>query len=267
MNGGERLQQIRKRLGLSLRDVESASNAIAERHNNREFAMNLSRLSDIEAKGVLPSIYRLHTLAAIYRMPISEVLALYDISPEWLEQDRHGQVFPASHPLSNHLDETVRIPVRLDPGFDPSQTTDIKRIVQMWGAVPVSRLHQFENAQFAYGYVGTEDYTMYPLLMPGTFVQIDTGLTMVAPGPWRSEYERPVYFVETHEAYACCWCELDGKNLVLVPHSLSPVRVRVMPFPQEAEIMGQVVGIAMRLVRASAGASKLSISKERTEVR
>src|SRR5215471_4198220 len=226
MNGGERLQQIRKRLGLSLRDVESASNVIADRRNNREFALNLSRLSDIEAKGVLPSIYRLHTLAAIYRMSIREVLALYDIAPEWVEEDRHGQVFPASHPVNDRLDGNPEIPVRLDPGFDPRHTTDIKRMVQMWGAVPVARLQQFQNSPFAYGYVGSEDFTMYPLLMPGTFVQIDTSVTAVASGGWRSEYERPIYFVEMHDAYACCWCQMEGKNLLLMPHSLSPVRVR-----------------------------------------
>jgi len=264
MTGGERLQQIRKRLGLSLRDVESASNIIAERHSNREFAMNLSRLSDIESKGVLPSIFRLHTLAAIYRMSIREVLALYDIAPEWLEQDRHGQVFPASHPVNDQLEGNAEIPLRLDPGFDPRQTTDIKRMVQMWGAVPVARLQQFQNSPYAYGYIGSEDYTMYPLLMPGTFLQIDTSVTAVVSGPWRSEYERPIYFVEMHDAYACCWCEMDGRNLLLVPHSLSQARVRVMPFPQEAEIMGQVVGIAMRLESFRAHAAKPSPSKERT---
>ena len=267
MNGGERLRQIRERLGLSLREVESASNAIAERRNNREFALNLSRLSDIESKGVLPNIYRLHTLAAVYRLEVAEVLALYDVEPAWLLEDRHGQVFPSTHTVRGLAGVEARMPVRLDPGFDPRYTTDIKRMVQLWGSVPIGQLQQFEQSRFAYGYVGTEDYTMHPLLLPGTFVQIDTAMITVAAGPWRSEYERPIYFVEMHDAYACCWCELEGKNLALVPHSLSPARVRMLRFPQDAEIVGQVVGIAMRLVRASAGASKLSISKERTEVR
>jgi hypothetical protein len=34
---------------------------------------------------------------------------------------------------------------------------------------------------------------------------------------------------------------------VLQPHPLSPVAVRVLRHPQEAEVVGQVVGIALKL--------------------
>jgi hypothetical protein len=36
-------------------------------------------------------------------------------------------------------------------------------------------------------------------------------------------------------------------DLILQPHPLSPVQVRILRHPQEAEIIGQVVGIAMKL--------------------
>jgi len=50
-----------------MRDVESASVQIAQKFDNEEFAIPPSRLSDIETKGIVPSIYRLYALAAIYR--------------------------------------------------------------------------------------------------------------------------------------------------------------------------------------------------------
>jgi len=34
---------------------------------------------------------------------------------------------------------------------------------------------------------------------------------------------------------------------VLQPHPLSPVPVRILKHPQEAEVLGQVVGVAMSL--------------------
>jgi len=64
---------------------------------------------------------------------------------------------------------------------------------------------------------------------------------------WRSEYERPIYFVETREGHVCSWCTLKGDHIVLQPHPLSPVAIRVMKHPQEAEIVGQVVGIALKI--------------------
>ncbi len=88
---------------------------------------------------------------------------------------------------------------------------------------------------------------MYPLLLPGSFVQVDESRDEVAEGTWRAEIERPIYFVETREGFQCCWCALRGDHIVLQPHPLSPVTPRVVRHPQEAEVIGQVVGIAMRL--------------------
>ena len=71
---GLRLKRVRERLNLRYRDVEDASLRIAERKNNDEFIVALSRLSDIENKGTVPSIFRLYTLCAIYRLDLVEVL-------------------------------------------------------------------------------------------------------------------------------------------------------------------------------------------------
>ena len=57
--------------------MESASVRIAERHGNDEFAVSPSRLSDIETKGLVPSIFRLYSLAVIYRSDLREMLAWY----------------------------------------------------------------------------------------------------------------------------------------------------------------------------------------------
>jgi hypothetical protein len=37
------------------------------------------------------------------------------------------------------------------------------------------------------------------------------------------------------------------EDLILQPHPLSPVPIRVLRHPQEAEIIGQIVGVAMKL--------------------
>jgi len=68
--------------------------------------------------------------------------------------------------------------------------------VEQWGLVPLSYLAQFAHSDFTYGYIGTQDFTMYPILPPGSFIQIDEEKNKVAEGSWRSEYERPSIFVE-----------------------------------------------------------------------
>jgi len=65
LTGGQKLRSLREVLGYTMRDVEAGSLQVSRRLGNEEFAIPPSRLSDIETKGVVPSIYRLYTLAAI----------------------------------------------------------------------------------------------------------------------------------------------------------------------------------------------------------
>jgi hypothetical protein len=46
-------------------------------------------------------------------------------------------------------------------------------MVEQWGQVPLAYLAQFATCQYTYGYIGSDDLTMYPILPPGSFVQID----------------------------------------------------------------------------------------------
>src|SRR5882762_8951008 len=86
-DAGQKLKRARERLNLRYRDVEEASNQIAARHNNDEFAIALSRLSDIENKGTVPTIYRLYALCAIYRLDFNEVLDWYGVNMAHLPTD------------------------------------------------------------------------------------------------------------------------------------------------------------------------------------
>lgn len=251
---GHQLRMIREDLSLTIRDVETASCRIAARRRNPEYAISLSRLSDIESKSVLPSIYRLYSLAVIYRRDLRDLLGLYGIDVN----DAAADLDAAPHPGSRRLEAlnavtAVRLPVRIDPGFDPRRTFNLGRIVEQWGMVPLSFLAQFSRDEYTYAYVGTEDFTMYPLLLPGTFVQIDESRTAVARGGWRSEYERPIYFLETRTDFICSWCTLEDGNIIIQPHPLSPASVRILRHPQDAEVIGQVVGIAMRISDWRAG--------------
>src|SRR5579885_1917862 len=84
---GEKLKRVRERLGLTYREVEQASQKIAQRRGSDEFAIALSRLADIENKGTVPTIYRVYTLCAIYGLDFSEVLRWYGVPLEQLPSE------------------------------------------------------------------------------------------------------------------------------------------------------------------------------------
>jgi len=246
--GGSNLRVLREQLGLTMRDVENATSRIAQKHGNEEFFIPPSRLSDIETKGVVPSIYRMYSLAVIYRRDIRELMSWYNVDLNAMAADL-DLIFPPKSHVSEALANlsSIQIPVRLDPSFDPRRTVNFGRMVEQWGLVPLAYLARFSSCEFTYGYIGSEDLTMYPILPPGSFVQVDESRNKVAEGGWRSEYERPIYFVETRSGHTCCWCTVAGEEIILQPHPLSPVAARSLRYPQEADVIGQVVGIAIKL--------------------
>ena len=140
-NGGQRLRALREILGYRMRDVELASNQIAHRFENEEFAIPPSRLSDIETKGIVPSIFRLYSLAAIYRREYRELLSFYGFDLDDLPADvGHGR------PQKSHLLEAlnsvkeVRFPTALDPAFSFQKTTDLKRAIERHLVFPLANL-------------------------------------------------------------------------------------------------------------------------------
>jgi hypothetical protein len=97
---------------------------------------------------------------------------------------------------------------------------------------------------------GAADWTMWPLLPPGTFVQIDPKQTRVQKGPiqkeaGQSQFARPIYFLDIRTGHACAWCEIKNGVLTLIPHAHSGQQTRTFRHPHEAEVVGRVTGVAM----------------------
>ena len=72
--------QMREKLGLTMRDVHRLSKQVAKSLRNRDYIVSLSRLSDIEAKGRTPNLYRLHALSLVYDYKVEKLLKFYGIT-------------------------------------------------------------------------------------------------------------------------------------------------------------------------------------------
>jgi transcriptional regulator with XRE-family HTH domain len=238
-DAGQKLKRARERLNLRYRD----------KHNNDEFVIALSRLADIENKGTLPSLYRLYSLCAIYRLDILEVLDWYGIDVSQLPADATLAEVERTHPIgfSAHEHGVIQVPLSLDPGVDLRRTTYLSRMIQRWGTLPLMLLNELDLKNHRYGFIGTEDWAMYPILHPGSLVLIDETRRKVIPSGWTHEFERPIYFLEHRQGYACGWCSLTEGQLILQPHPASGALPEVYPYPEEIDVIGQVIGVAMRL--------------------
>lgn len=252
MDPGTHLKEVRTRLGISTRDVADFSKTIADSEGNQEFLISSPWLTQIEnEKAALPSIYKLFTLASIYGLTYTEVLALYGVNTQKVKK-YHAELPIAKTHLARYdsvePQASLEIPVRFDAGLNLNQTNLLTRMIESWGRVPLEFVQHLDLRNRLYGFIGLKDYTLYPLMRPGSFVEIDPDVRKPRHGIARSEFDRPIYFVDLRSEYACSWCELVDDKLVLTPHPLSPIKTRIFVFQKEAEVIGQVTGVAMRIV-------------------
>jgi len=62
-----------------------------------------------------------------------------------------------------------------------------RALIETWGKVPLEFIQHLDLRHRLYGFVGFGDYTLYPLLRPGSFVEIDPELRIVGQRSPRSE--------------------------------------------------------------------------------
>src|SRR5262249_26353973 len=98
-----------------------------------------------------------------------------------------------------------------------------------------------------YGYIGVQDWSMYPLLHPGSLVIIDERQKKIVLSGWENEADRPIYFFEHRGGYSCGWASIVQNYLVVQPHPASQYAPVLYRYPNEAEVLGRVVGAAMFL--------------------
>ena len=236
MAAGQQLKLLRNKRNITVREVEQASHRIADAKVDRRFQISNGWLAQLENGVSEPSIFKLFTLAATYRVKLWELLRVYGVDVS--EQEKYEAI--ANPHLTQLLSQRSVSDAALGWATSSAATALVPNLSR-----PANGNGQ---AKVIYGYLGSTDLTLYPLVRPGSLLQIDTHQNRLRTTAWHNEFERPIYFVELREAYACGWCELQGNQLLIIPHHSSPASVRRFTFPREAEIVGRVVSYHTRCV-------------------
>jgi len=254
VQGGQKLKEIRNSRNIKVREVEEASQRIAEAKGDKRFGISDTWLTQIENGASEPSICKLFSLSAIYHVKVTDLMRLYGVDADEIERyetiatPQLTRLLPAGARGDNRA---IRFPP--DPGPRQYKTSLAPRRTEMGGRAPVAPPQHPDARHISYGYIGLDDFTMYPLIRPGSFVQIDARQNKPQPISWRNEYERPIFFIELRDGYACGWCELQGDHLLIIPYHSSPESTRRFAYPREAEIVGRVIGFGTRCVDEGVG--------------
>lgn len=241
---GLRLRNVREKLGLTYRDVERSSYEIAARRGRSEFILHISRLADIENRNVVPSLYKLYSMAAIYHIDPMHISSWYDVPFDRSFHDA-ASLPPPRTCLSEAEASGIQWVDAEKLSFE-SEETKLLPEISLWSD-EYPGMGRFSNSRYRYGYIGLCDRRMGPILRPGSIVLVDTSQRQIQDADWRNEYDRPLYFVELRSGYRCGWFQKEKSRLIMQPHTLSRCFPEVWRTPDEAEVAGQVVSVVTYL--------------------
>lgn len=253
MPAGQKLKTLRNRRNITVRDVEQASRRIANVKGDKRFFISNGWLAQLENGVSEPSICKLFSLSVIYRANFLDLVRLYNV-----DVDEKAKYEPVANPrLTQLLSEKTNGNGRWQAQLSTSLISEIE----------ISNVQQFAGVNTVYGHLGSSDFTMYPMIRPGALLKIDTSQDKLALVAWRNEYERPIFFIELRDAYACGWCELQGNQLLIIPHPSSPASVRRFTYPREAEIVGRVVGYSTHCLDSAELRNDKAVATKHLEVK
>jgi transcriptional regulator with XRE-family HTH domain len=236
---GLRFRQTREMLGLTYRAVEQFSYEIAAKRGRPDFILHISRLADIENRNVVPSLHKLYSLATIYHLSPLEISGWYEAPFQQTFED--GAVFPAERTHLHEFPVSFAMSGQFGSSFGSGSTGLLNE--QPGNVHRLPGMKQESTIRFRYGYIGLSDRRMAPILRPGSMVVVDTAVRRIEEEDWCTEYDRPLYFVETRGGYRCGWFLKLKSRLVMQPHMLSHCPPEAWRTPAEAEVVGKVVGV------------------------
>lgn len=136
---------------------------------------------------------------------------------------------------------------------DPASAT--RRILSVWSDIPLLLMLDIDWERGPLVLIGLSDRMMWPLLPPGSLLQLDPKVRTIADGTW-PEFERPIYLIEYGGRFHCCHAQRRGETLRLISHaeSLAPPAIPI-PF-KEARVRGQLTPIFRPLATRGSAAGR-----------
>ena len=248
---GHKLLIIRKRRGFSLRQVERLTAIIAGRHSDKARRVSASWLGRIERENHSIAHKKLESLEEVYDIPHEELIETPTPENETATAPHlHFPDVPAAVLKGLTRPEAPLLPPESWLAYFPDTTLlppSLSSTDSNYSRTPRKRSR---GAELLYGILGANDMTLMPFVHPGAVVEINPSIRTIDPKRMlQSIFERPIYFLRTHDGYHCGWCELDTEKnwLTLVPSAMTLVSHRRWRYRQEVEVVGLVNRVLTRL--------------------
>lgn len=240
---GNLILNAMKLLGLSYKDVVSASEHLARLNNNPDMRIGKSTIGNIISGSIRqPGTAKLDSLRVILNLSRADMDAAIGLQPERRFNEQMEITRARTHEVPMDAvtrQRRVKVPIlRDDADLEATQM-----LPSRWADVEVEYLGSFYPPHLAYVVVGEADTNASPIAPPGSRLLINKLLTEVHAAENVSFHERELFYVLTPRGFTCMYVETAASDrIVLIPHPASG-NMREEFQRDEVEIIGQVVGV------------------------
>lgn len=240
IDSGQVIRKLREERFLKLSDIERQSRSIGDSKGNDQYYIAHATLLEIEA-GSVPGIYKIDSLAIIFRIPLLQMLMVFGVDARETEQLTVGTA-PRETTLepTDLIERDVSFRLNFDNRVDPSDTNLLPGRPEEWGIVPAALARRLQPRRFTYAVVGLDDDSMGDIIPPGSLIEVDREQNAIPEFFWRTLRERPIFLVWHDDGYSCGWCQQHRNELLLVPHPASSRPILRLK-SREASVIGRVV--------------------------
>src|ERR1051326_2374381 len=118
----------------------------------------------------------------------------------------------------------------------------MRQLLAMWRTVPLLLMLDVDWGRGPLVLIGTRDRMMWPVLPPGSLLQLDQSVRAVDEGQF-NEYERPIYLIEYRNRFHCCHAQRRRDVISLISHGESQAPPSFSVSFKEARVRGQLTPI------------------------
>ena len=140
-----------------------------EEKKNPAYLVPHNWVSDLENGRSKPRLAKFHSLSLIYGCDITEILSLFGLNISDLDHERGLIALPYTHLSGRTISRVEPIgpaSLNLPDKSMLGRTNLVHRMFQGLGEMPFFLAQHAESRDVLYGYVGTEDYTLDPIIRP-----------------------------------------------------------------------------------------------------
>jgi transcriptional regulator with XRE-family HTH domain len=242
LHAGEFIRRARQRSGLSFREASSRTKLIARKLGDARYYCAAGSLSDYETRTLPPRhIHKLISICAVY---CASAAGLLEASGASL--DKAGKLsMPA---------EFLDLPASdVHPVSKPSHF--LSEMQRRFGELPYF-LHNSLSCQFGLQEISVRDVfwagdigrIAHPYLAGTVFLVVDRKRKVPRPALSCPKWAQPIYVLQQRDgAYLSGFCTLQNGTLILRSCFAGMPKLQRLRNRVDAEVVGQVVGIARRL--------------------